>query len=176
MKKLSIFAATVLLCGTTAAMAVPNSTNSAGNQSQGATNQQTIDSRVTAIFSKSANANGGAEMTAELKALLTTNPELAADVTAASKKANLDQKVAAGKALAQAEQALKDAGNTNGANKIKSASDASDEQTLAAYQAERSQVVASDDGGEGSGRGGRGGFGNGGNYGGGSGGGSVSGH
>ncbi|WP_024878665.1 hypothetical protein [Methylosinus sp. LW3] len=173
MKKLSIFAATVLLCGTTAAMAVPNA-NSTRNQSQGATNPQTIDSRVTAIFST--YPNGGTEMTAELKALLTTNPELAADVTAASKKANLDQKVAAGKALAQAEQALRDAGNTTGGNKIKNSSDASDPQTLAAYQAERSQVVASDDGGEGGGRGGRGGFGNGGNYGGGSGGGSVSGH
>jgi len=174
MKKLSIFAATVLLCGTTAAIAVPNATNGARNQSQGTTHQQAIDSRVTVIFSK--YPNGGAEMTAELKALLTTNPELAADVTAASKNANQDQKVASGKALAQAEQALKDAGNTAGANKVKSASDASDPLTLAAYQAERSQVVASDDGGEGGGRGGRGGFGNGGNYGGGSGGGSVSGH
>ncbi|TDX62148.1 hypothetical protein EDE12_11154 [Methylosinus sp. sav-2] len=174
MKKLSIFAATVLLCGTTATIAAPDHNGGHRNRPQGTTSQQPIDSRVSAIFSK--YPDGGEQMTAELKALVTTNPELADDVTAASKNATLDQKVAAGKALAQAEQALKDSGNMAGANKVKRAADASDVQTLAAYQAERSQVVASDDGGEGGGRGGRGGFGNGGNYGGGSGGGSVSAH
>jgi len=117
---------------------------------------------VQAIFAK--YPNGGPDMVAALKELLVGD-----------KEGNLDQKIAAGQALAQAQAALASKAETaDCAKRIKDAALSADEQTLAAYQAAEEDAVASVDGSQGGGGGsGSGGFGGGGGSLGGSGSGST---
>ena len=110
--------------------------------------------QVREIFAK--YRDGGPDMSAALKALLAGDhvckcPDLARAIVAAARKGSLDQKIAAGQALADAEVALAaDESAAACAKLLKDAAAGADAQTLAAYNTGVENATASENPGKGS--------------------------
>lgn len=107
-----------------------------------------ISAQVREIFAK--YPNGGPEMVAALKTLLAGDhvckcPELAREIVAAARKASLDQKIAVGQALADAQVALAaDEKSAPCAKLLKDAAASADPQTLAVYNTGLENATASE--------------------------------